>query len=327
MRREPATMSNYIQWLRDRIGHRKTLLVYTTALIRDDAGRVLFQRRSDFREAWWGLPGGVLEIGESFTDCVKREAYEETGYHVEPIQLIGLYCSPEWDVRYPNGDEVQQYTVALECRIVGGRSRPDGHETISHHFFALDDLPDHIPPWYAAMVRDLKCRTNGAYFDQPVVSDPNNSYMAKLRELVGADRLIIAGAGAIIRDDRGRVLLGLRGDNHLWGLPAGQMELGESPAGTVIRETYEEVGLHVRPTQLVGVFTGPDAFHTYTDGNQVQIARTIFRADMIGGELNPDNYETLDAQWFDLEHLPPMVERHQRALYIASEHPDGGQFQ
>ena len=35
--------------------------------------------------------------------------------------MIGLYASPEFDVRYPNGDEVQQFTVALECRIVGGQ--------------------------------------------------------------------------------------------------------------------------------------------------------------------------------------------------------------
>jgi ADP-ribose pyrophosphatase YjhB (NUDIX family) len=320
-------MPDYITWLRSHIGHRKTILVYTTALIHDEADRVLFQRRSDFREAWWGLPGGVLEIGESFTACVQREAYEETGYAVEPTKLIGLYGSPEWDVRYPNGDEVQQFTVALECRIVGGRSRPDGDETIVNEFFALDGLPDQIPPWYAAMVRDLKCPSNGAYFDPPIVADSTNSYMLDLRERVGRARIIIAGAGAIIQDERGRVLLGLRGDNHLWGMPAGQMELGESPAGTVVRETYEEVGLHIRPTQLVGVFTGQDSLHTYPDGNQVQIAGARFRAEVIGGELKADGVETLDVGWFDLDRLPPMVPRHQRALQTALEHPEGGQFQ
>ena len=112
--------ANYIHWLRSKIGSRKTLLAYATALIRDDEGRLLFQRRSDFD--WWGLPGGVLEIGESFAACAQREALEETGYHVEPTRLIGLYCAPHWDVRYPNGDEVQQFTVALECRITGGQS-------------------------------------------------------------------------------------------------------------------------------------------------------------------------------------------------------------
>jgi len=314
--------SDYIQWLRGKIGHRKTILAYATALIRDDDGRLLFQRRSDFD--WWGLPGGVLEIGESFAACAQREALEETGYHVEPTRLVGLYCAPQWDVRYPNGDEVQQFTVALECRIVGGQSQPDGTETTANQFFAPSEFPSHTSPWYAAMMRDLLC-TNRAYFDAPVIGDSAHSYMTELRSLVGTAPLIVAGAAAIIRDNNGRVLLGLRGDNHLWGMPAGQMELGESPAGTVVREAYEEVGLHIRPTQLSSVLTG-DALHTYPDGNQVQVAGARFLAEVVGGELKPDGYETIDVQWFETSDLPPMVPRHAIALQMALAHPEGGQF-
>lgn len=315
-------MSDYIRWLRRKIGSRKTLLAYATALIRDDEGRLLFQRRSDFD--WWGLPGGVLEIGESFAACAVREALEETGYHVEPTRLIGLYCAPQWDVRYPNGDEVQQFTVALECRITGGQSRPDGTETTANRFFAADNLPVHTSPWYAAMAQDWLCHTT-AHFDAPVMGDSAHSYMTDLRSLVGTAPLIVAGAGAVIFDDNGRVLLGLRGDNHLWGFPAGQMELGETPAGTVVREAYEEVGLHIRPTQLSSVLTG-DALHTYPDGNQVQVAGARFLAHVIGGQLKPDGYETLDVQWFELNDLPPMVPRHALALKTALAHPEGGQF-
>ena len=317
--------SDYVGWLRSHIGHRKTILVYTTAIVRDDNGRVLFQRRADFKDAWWGLPGGVLEIGETFTACATREAYEETGYHVEPLRMVGLYASPEFDVCYPNGDEVQQFTVALECGIVDGHSRADTSEIIRQDFFELDEMLESLPPWYAAMLRDL-CTRDEPYFDPPIIGDSRNSYVMELRKLVGTQPLIVTGAGALIFDDHQRILLGLRGDNHLWGMPAGQMELGETPAGTVVRETYEEVGLHIRPTQLAGVYTGPDAFHTYPDGNQVQIAGARFRAEIIDGELKPDGDETLDAQWFALDHLPPMVPRHRAALQDSLEHPSGGRF-
>ncbi|HET7375932.1 MAG TPA: NUDIX domain-containing protein, partial [Anaerolineae bacterium] len=155
-------MSDYIAWLRSRIGHRKTMLAYTTAIVRDDRGRVLFQRRSDFGEAWWGLPGGALEIGETFSECVKREVFEETGLRVEPHKLVGLFASPEWDVTYPNGDEVQQFTVALDCRIVAGSLQADGSEVVHQDFFALNDLALSIPPWYAAMLKVLDQRE--AYF-------------------------------------------------------------------------------------------------------------------------------------------------------------------
>ncbi len=317
-------MTDYIAWLRSRIGSRKTLLAYTTALIRDDQGRVLFQQRADFKDEWWGLPGGLLELGESFTICAQREAFEETGYHVEPVRMIGLYASPEFDVRYPNGDEVQQFTLALECRITGGQLQTDESEILRQSFFDLDNAPDRLPPWYAAMVRDLKTRSD-PYFDPPLMNHAN-TYMPELRALVGHEPLIVMGASALIFDDRGRVLLGLRGDNHLWGLPAGQMELGETPAGTAMRETWEEVGLDIRVTQLVGVWTGANSLNTYPDGNQVQIAGARFRAEVIGGELKPDGDETLDVQWFDVNALPPLVPRHQYALEEALKHPEGGRF-
>ncbi len=318
-------MTDYITWLRSHIGSRKTLLAYATTLIRDDQGRVLFQQRADFKDEWWGLPGGLLELGESFTGCAQREAFEETGYHVEPIRMIGLYASPEFDVRYPNGDEVQQFTVALECRVTAGRLTTDEAEIMHQCFFDLNDAPDRLPPWYAAMVRDLETRSD-AYFDPPILGDPGNNYVMELRQQIGTSPLITMGAGALIIDDQRRVLLGLRGDNGLWGIPAGQMELGETPAGTAIRETHEEIGLQIRVTKLMGVYTGADAFHTYPDGNQIQVAGARFMAEIVGGDLNPDGYETLDVQWFDVEHLPAMVQRHRYAVEEALKHPEGGRF-
>lgn len=314
---------NYISWLRSKIGHTKTILAYTTAIIRDEAGRVLLQHRRDFGDAWWGLPGGALEIGETFTDCVKREAFEETGLHVEPRKLIGLYAAPDWDVTYPNGDEVQQFTVALDCHIVAGSLQPAGQEVVHQEFFALNALPP-LPPWYAAMLSHLD--RSDAYFDPPISTSPENSYMQLIRSAVGTSRVLVAGTSAAIFDDRGRVLLGLRGDNHVWGMPAGQIELGETPAGAVVRETVEEVGLHIRVTQLIGVQTGSNTMHTYPDGNQVQIVAARFRAEIIGGDLRPDGVETLAIDWFDVNDLPPILPRHKATIQMASDHPEGGQF-
>jgi len=58
-------MTRYVRWLRRHIGRAKTPLVYATTLITNRKGGILFQRRADFRDAWWGLPGGLMEFGET----------------------------------------------------------------------------------------------------------------------------------------------------------------------------------------------------------------------------------------------------------------------
>jgi len=44
----------------------------------------------------------------------------------------------------------------------------------------------------------------------------------------------------------------------LWSLPAGFMEYGETPQQCAIRELREETGARIKPTKLVGVYSGGD---------------------------------------------------------------------
>ena len=59
-------------------------------MIRDGAGRVLVQDRTDC--TWPGVtfPGGHVEPGEAFFDAVVREVREETGLTVEGPVLCGV---------------------------------------------------------------------------------------------------------------------------------------------------------------------------------------------------------------------------------------------
>lgn len=64
------------------------------------------------------------------------------------------------------------------------------------------------------------------------------------------------GAGALIELDK-KILLLQRTQApfaHCWNLPAGYVEVDESPVQAVIREVYEEVGLKVEATDLVNVY-------------------------------------------------------------------------
>ncbi|RED66163.1 NUDIX domain-containing protein [Cohnella lupini] len=63
-------------------------------------------------------------------------------------------------------------------------------------------------------------------------------YIMELRKIVGTRPLIMTGACTIVIDEHDRILLQLRTDNGLWGLPGGSLEPGESMEEVAKRELY-----------------------------------------------------------------------------------------
>ena len=57
-------------------------------------GRVLLVRRgNEPSQGRWGLPGGVVELGETVKEAVVREVEEETHITVRPARLITTFDS------------------------------------------------------------------------------------------------------------------------------------------------------------------------------------------------------------------------------------------
>lgn len=59
------------------------------------------------------------------------------------------------------------------------------------------------------------------------------------------------GAGALLTDGQGRVLLVEPTYTDCWEIPGGAVEVDESPLTAVVRELEEELGLSVRPGRLL----------------------------------------------------------------------------
>jgi 8-oxo-dGTP diphosphatase len=75
----------------------------------DDRGRALLIQRRDNHH--WEAPGGVLELGESIHDGLRREIREETGLDIEPGALTGVYKNMLRGV----------VALVFRCTITGGR--------------------------------------------------------------------------------------------------------------------------------------------------------------------------------------------------------------
>ena len=79
----------YIEELRKIIGHRCISLTGSVAIITDSEGRILLQKRTH-PKGRWGLPGGLMELGESCEETAVREVREEKSLEIENPKLFGV---------------------------------------------------------------------------------------------------------------------------------------------------------------------------------------------------------------------------------------------
>lgn len=129
-------------------------------------------------------------------------------------------------------------------------------------------------------------------------------YVRELRKLIGSRPIILCGAGVIVINSRGEILLQHRIDNSLWGLPGGAVELGETVEQTAAREVFEETGIEVEKLKLLGVYSGQDTYYKYPNGDKVYWITVAFTSNEFNGEIRPDNYESKECKFFSIEELP-----------------------
>jgi 8-oxo-dGTP pyrophosphatase MutT (NUDIX family) len=130
-------MSDYVRGLREKIGHDYLLMPTASALVRDDAGRILLVRHVD---GPWQLPGGAVDPDESPEDAVRRECREEVSIEVRPGRIVGAFGGPGYRRRYANGDEIGIVVTVFAAEIVSGTPQPGDDETQDVAWFAPDEL-------------------------------------------------------------------------------------------------------------------------------------------------------------------------------------------
>jgi ADP-ribose pyrophosphatase YjhB (NUDIX family) len=114
-----------------------SLVVGSSAVVVDDTGRILLHRRSDSGN--WALPGGTMDIGETFAQSAIREVKEETGFDVRIDRIVGIYSDPGHVFAYDDGEVRQEFNICLACTIVGGELAVSSEST-DVRFFPLDEV-------------------------------------------------------------------------------------------------------------------------------------------------------------------------------------------
>jgi len=126
-----------------------------------------------------------------------------------------------------------------------------------------------------------------------------SGYVARIREKVGTDLLMLHAVSVFVFDARGHFLLAQQQGSENWLTVGGAVEVDETPADAAVREFWEEAGALVRPTRVLGVFGGPDFRVTYANGDQVSYTTVSFEAELLSGAPRPDGAELKTLAWID----------------------------
>ena len=131
-------MSPYLRSLRERVGHDLLLLPAISAVIRDNAGRILLARPQGVDQ--WALIGGGLEPGEEPAEALAREIREELGVDATIGGIIGVYGGRDMFITYPNGDRCAYVTTAYEVRLTGSEFTLEAEELRGVAWFTSDEV-------------------------------------------------------------------------------------------------------------------------------------------------------------------------------------------
>lgn len=144
-------MNDYIKTMREMVGNNTLLTVGCGAIIEDLEGRILLQERTG--QDIWGIPGGIMEIGETFEESVKREVFEETNLEITEFSLFGIYSGENGFAVYPNGDKVYSIQIIFQSKKYEG-SLKHCAESKQLCFFSKEEIPNNINPHQAPFIND-----------------------------------------------------------------------------------------------------------------------------------------------------------------------------
>ena len=128
-------------------------------------------------------------------------------------------------------------------------------------------------------------------------------YLLQLRQFIGHRPILMVGAAILVVDNQNCLLMLKRSDSGCWGLPGGATEPGEVVESAAKRETLEESGLNVGDMLLFGVFSGPELYYKYPNGDEVYNITIVYLSRDWHGQVAL-NEEHTEWNWFAANGIP-----------------------
>lgn len=111
---------------------------------------------------------------------------------------------------------------------------------------------------------------------------------------------------------QGKILLVKETANHLWTLPGGWTDAGDTLSENAVREVFEESGYRVEATKLIAIW---DKARHHHPAEPEYTYKAIFACHLLGGEATP-SHETEAIDWFLPDQLPQMCPHRASPEYV-----------
>jgi ADP-ribose pyrophosphatase YjhB (NUDIX family) len=149
----------------DQLPTPRPTIACRAAIVKD--GQILLVN-GDGTGDFWCLPGGRMEYGETLIDCVRREAYEETGLSISAYNVFAVS-----EFLYPS-NTFHNVDIFFRCQIESGDLVDEwvdtGGPVSQRRFFTLTELQDlNVFPRFLRKGEWLSLpETDSIYFGQDV---------------------------------------------------------------------------------------------------------------------------------------------------------------
>jgi len=123
-------------------------------LIKDNKVLLLRRFNTGYEDGNYSLVAGHVDSGETFTQCIIREAEEEAGIFLKPEDLKVAHIMHRNSGTVENNERVDVFFVAKKWD--GEVVNKEPHKCDDLSWFDLDDIPENILSYIGQAIRKIR---------------------------------------------------------------------------------------------------------------------------------------------------------------------------